>query len=329
MSSGMKSKSVHKRRKHPNCLNCDYTFGLADADEFCPSCGQENTDLHTGIGHWLMEIVEGILHFEGKFWITTKYLIAKPGILSKEFVAGHRTKFMPPVRMYLFVSFIFFLALGLRKEHKTRTEPESYIEQDKKLDEFWSTDMRMDDLASFSLGDFQVTRRELRHCYYRGDDALDSLLDAQSGSHGFIERALLKKMVKIEQEPDGVQAMGHNLLKAMSIIGFVLMPVYALLLNLFYYRKKLFYTEHFIFSIHSHTMLFAGGALFFAFGRISVFITLAIMLFLAVHHYISLKRFYGHSHIITSIKYLFLSAIYISIQIALFLIAFLGSVLLV
>jgi hypothetical protein len=329
MSSGMKSKSVHKRRKHPKCLNCDYTFGLADADEFCPSCGQENTDLHTGIGHWLMEIVEGILHFEGKFWITTKYLIAKPGILSKEFIDGHRTKFMPPVRLYLFVSFLFFLALGLRKEHRTRVEPESFIEQDKKLDELWSTDLRLDDIVSFTLGDFQITKRELRRCYYLGDKSIDSLFEVQVGPQSFVQRALLKKMVKIEHEPDGVQSLGHNLLKGMSIIGFILMPVYALLLNLFYYKKKLFYTEHFIFSLHSHTMLFVGGALFFAFGKISAIITLAVMIFLAIHHYISLKRFYGQSHPVTAVKYLFLSAIYIAIQIIFFMMAFLGSVLLV
>jgi hypothetical protein len=325
----MKPKPVHKRRKHPKCLNCDYTFGLADADEFCPSCGQENTDLHTGIGHWTMEIVEGILHFEGKFWITTKYLIAKPGILSKEFIEGHRTKFMPPVRMYLFVSFLFFLALGLRKEHKTRTQPESFIEQDKKLDELWATDIQLDDLFSFTLGDFQVTKRELRRCYFQGDEALDSLLDAQPGTPNLVERALLKKMVKIEHEPDGVQSLGHNLLKGMSIIGFILMPVYALLLYLFYYKKKFFYTEHFIFSIHSHTMLFVGGAFYFAFGKISGFITLAIMIFLAAHHYISLKKFYGQGHPITAVKYLFLAVIYITLQIILFMLAFLGSVLLV
>jgi hypothetical protein len=50
-----------------------------------------------------------VTHFDGKFFTTLKSLLLKPGFLTEEYVKGRRMKYLDPVRMYLFVSFAFFL----------------------------------------------------------------------------------------------------------------------------------------------------------------------------------------------------------------------------
>lgn len=50
-----------------------------------------------------------ITHFDGKFFSTVKYLITRPGFLSKEYISGRRASYLHPIRMYVFTSAVFFL----------------------------------------------------------------------------------------------------------------------------------------------------------------------------------------------------------------------------
>src|SRR5205085_3367447 len=57
------------------------------------------------IRHFLYDL----FHFDGKFFDTVKNLLTKPGIIAMEYTHGKRTKYLDPVRMYLFTSAVFFL----------------------------------------------------------------------------------------------------------------------------------------------------------------------------------------------------------------------------
>lgn len=50
-----------------------------------------------------------VLHFDGKFFSTLKYLLLKPGFLSHEYLRGRRASYLHPIRMYVFTSAIFFI----------------------------------------------------------------------------------------------------------------------------------------------------------------------------------------------------------------------------
>jgi len=53
--------------------------------------------------------VYDILHFDGKFFSTLKYLLFRPGFLSYEYLRGRRADYLHPIRMYVFTSAFFFL----------------------------------------------------------------------------------------------------------------------------------------------------------------------------------------------------------------------------
>jgi hypothetical protein len=94
-----------KERKPKDCLNC----GAEVHGRYCHICGQENAELRESFWHLLTHFVYDITHFDGKFFSTVKYLLLRPGYLSYEYMKGRRTRFLNPIRMYVFTSAIFFL----------------------------------------------------------------------------------------------------------------------------------------------------------------------------------------------------------------------------
>lgn len=104
--------SIHKkRRKVEICHNCHTILSLET--NFCPHCGQENHDLKVPIGHLAFEVFEGFTHFDTKFYNTMRAIFLSPGKITKDFLEGRRGRYVPPVRLYFLISFIFFLAMDL------------------------------------------------------------------------------------------------------------------------------------------------------------------------------------------------------------------------
>ena len=99
------------------CANCHYAFVPDEPAEFCPRCGQQNHDVNIGFGHVAEEFLEGIFHFDGKVFRTAGLLLFKPGELTRRFLAGHRVPYVPPIRLYVFISFVFFFVLSLQGGH--------------------------------------------------------------------------------------------------------------------------------------------------------------------------------------------------------------------
>ena len=63
------------------------------------------------VGHLIRHFFEDITHFDGKFFVTVKDLIVRPGFLTREYVAGRRVTYLNPIRMYIFISAVFFVSL--------------------------------------------------------------------------------------------------------------------------------------------------------------------------------------------------------------------------
>ena len=111
---------AHHATKQAACANCRYAFVPGEPDEFCPNCGQQNHAVEIGFSHVLEEFLEGIFHFDGKVFRTAGLLLFKPGELTRRFLAGHRVPYVPPIRLYVFISFVFFLLLGTQLGHEER-----------------------------------------------------------------------------------------------------------------------------------------------------------------------------------------------------------------
>jgi Protein of unknown function (DUF3667) len=96
-----------KERKEKVCLSCGATL----YGRYCHLCGQENIEPKESAWSLVTHFFYDITHFDGKFFSTVKYLLIRPGFLSREYMLGRRAKYLNPVRLYVFTSAFFFLIL--------------------------------------------------------------------------------------------------------------------------------------------------------------------------------------------------------------------------
>ena len=93
------------------CKNCNSKLmGI-----YCSACGQKNTEL-LSVKAIVKELTDNVLSFDSRFFITLKYLIIKPGFLTREYWAGRRTTYLPPLKMYLVLSVFYFFLQGFMND---------------------------------------------------------------------------------------------------------------------------------------------------------------------------------------------------------------------
>src|SRR5580698_7364960 len=87
------------------CKNCNAVL----LGRYCAECSQA-ADVHVPTTKELAhELLEGLTHSDSRLWRTLTTLWFKPGKLTEEFVLGRRVAYLPPFRLYLVLSVVFFL----------------------------------------------------------------------------------------------------------------------------------------------------------------------------------------------------------------------------
>ncbi len=97
---------VETKNGHIPCTNCNKVY----EGNFCPNCGEKRfSSHHLSIGHYAEETVEGLTHFDNKFFRTIKTLVAKPGQLSFDNINGKTVRFLKAFQLFLIINLIIFL----------------------------------------------------------------------------------------------------------------------------------------------------------------------------------------------------------------------------
>lgn len=107
----VKFKPKSTQIKGLECLNCGQPF--VGNENFCSFCGQKNTIKKLNFGTFVNNLFNGFFSYDSRFWTTFIPLLTKPGKVSKDYIQGKRARFVNPFQLYLNVSIIFFLILGI------------------------------------------------------------------------------------------------------------------------------------------------------------------------------------------------------------------------
>ena len=92
------------------CENCNEE--IVGKGQFCSNCGQKNID-ELNLKYILTQFVEDFFNVDSKFFKTLKFLSIRPGFLSKEYIDGRRVRYVPPIRLYIVISVVFFFVLSV------------------------------------------------------------------------------------------------------------------------------------------------------------------------------------------------------------------------
>ncbi len=110
----MKSITRFTRNIRGNrCLNCEND--ISEEDNFCSRCGQVNDLKKVSLKQYLSAYFDDFLSFDGRLLNTIATLIFKPGYVTKNYVEGKRMRYMNPFKLYLQITILFFLVVGLFK----------------------------------------------------------------------------------------------------------------------------------------------------------------------------------------------------------------------
>lgn len=342
-----------RERKEKNCLNCNAEL----QGRYCHVCGQENIETKETVWHLISHFFQDITHFDGKFFITLKYMVLKPGFVSMEYMLGRRASYVNPVRMYIFTSAFFFLIFfslfkvdesnvrTIRFNGKTRNEVA-------KLDSAEFADFTRALNREIIKVDTPMTRDDFAHYadtaevkvgfFFKGQDyssreAYDSALALGKVHHNWFQRQLKYKEIEInkkaEKNPDQVvRNFLGTLLHSLPQMFFISLPLFALMLQLLYSRhKEYYYVNHSIFSIHFYIFSFIIMLVMFGLGNLSgilgdtfvAFTELFIFLGILFYLYKAMHRFYRQRRAKTIFKFLVLClAILIIIMILLTIFVF-------
>ena len=90
----------HAGEARPGCANC----GTELVGPFCHACGQERGPGAVTIRALVADVADEVLSLDGRFVRTFRTLLFRPGVLTREYLAGHRVGYFAPFRLYLLVS---------------------------------------------------------------------------------------------------------------------------------------------------------------------------------------------------------------------------------
>jgi hypothetical protein len=272
-------------RKENDCLNC----GTLLEGHYCHNCGQENLELHESFGHIMDHAISDYFHFDHQFFHTLKPLLFKPGFLTNEYMAGRRAQYLHPIKMYIFISIVYFLLLFQSSHTSLKAEPKPDkppATTEKKMDSVKKVIERNPHLSAYekknieaalpkdkivtSYGTVKVAEDQIddrgpntwfapttKDTTYQQYLANQEKLPAGQRDD-FLTRLWNKKKIEYRQEYGNrakevfTDEIWHNAPKMM----FVLLPLFALILKIAFWKNKKYYVEHLIYSFHFHCFLF-------------------------------------------------------------------------
>lgn len=92
-----------------HCLNC----GEKVAGKFCSNCGQKFQPTKVPLRIYLEDAVETLFNIDNRVFKTLKDLFLKPGEITRNYLEGQRAAYLPPLRIYLSISVLYFLIIGI------------------------------------------------------------------------------------------------------------------------------------------------------------------------------------------------------------------------
>ena len=92
-----------------HCVGC----GAVVSGRYCADCGERTEPHDYSMKHFIEEVIETTAHVDGRVFASFRSLLARPGQLATDFLAGRRKTQLGPVQMFVVCNVLYFLFLPL------------------------------------------------------------------------------------------------------------------------------------------------------------------------------------------------------------------------
>ena len=271
------------------CLNC----GARLSGSFCSNCGQKDINLNISFGHLLSDFFGDIFSYDSRVFRTLVPLLCKPGLLTQQYNLGQRVRFVPPVRLFIIISLLYFFFLSLTGVEDDRIIITDAVQTGAGITESVTTSGPR---STTVLADKQKPGES--------SDAKD--LNGSGAANVFV-----RKVMAASKNREQVAA---TVFAWMPRVMFMLIPVFAFLLKIFYRKSGKYYVHHLVFSLHFQSFLFLLLFLLLPLSNAFENLTDKIVIIAApVYLFMSMRRVYAETFMSTLLKCLTLSVSYLFI----------------
>ncbi|WP_405235768.1 DUF4286 family protein [Lentisalinibacter orientalis] len=279
----------------PRCLNCGHVLH----GQYCGICGQRSSSRLISLWGLITEGLGDLLDMDSRLWRTLRALLLRPGYLTAEYLEGRRARFMPPFRMYLAFSLIFFItaffdmdgfqvefggdpgtatdeatrdaasevASGIRDSIDGRVPPEE-IERRAREPENAIEAEQGPEAAPDTGGDAAAAKADVDRAEENVTGACD---DLQFQIGGWLGQRLTEERLREACQrvlADRGRGLGRALIDDLPTALFAFLPVLAFVLKVLYPLSRRYYVEHLLFIVHYQSFVFLVLTLLVLLGRL-------------------------------------------------------------
>lgn len=306
------------------CENC----GAPLYGKYCYACGQPTTGMVRHFGSILSDVADSLLNIDERLFRTIGPLYLRPGKLTVDYFEGKRARYVTPFRLVFFLAIIAFFAIqltiraGFAHVVHVQTPPVAGVSISS------APPAHPVENEAFSGGNIRLNGHVLWNRQARplqvgwlpgfANDWLNDLMgNAQEQLHAMNSGSF-------ESQRAARQKFQLGMFSAAPTVLFVLLPVFALLLKVFYLFKRRLYMEHLIVAMHSHAFLMLSmlvlvaldllrGTLVPHAGWLSVPLALlraAAWIWIFLYLFLMQKRVYRQGWFMTAFKYCWIGLCY-------------------
>jgi hypothetical protein len=263
----------------PACLNC----GTELLGPFCYYCGQPDKNLIRFFPALVRDLLEDVVDFDSRFMRTLKPLLLHPGKLTRDYLLGRRFRYVPPMRLYIFSSMVFFILAAMLTGQAidiSSGKPGDgiHINFGEAVSKGLEEAVRQ---GKLSTGDADAITKIMDKIPGPEDDATPPAAEGQDKDviiiggkpwdretnpfnapfmPDFINEWINREIEESPQKGREIEANPNLIVdKVFDVLPaavFVMLPLVALLFKFWYLFAGKYYVEHLIYALHNHAFLF-------------------------------------------------------------------------
>ena len=344
---GRKRFLRQKDRERPPLTHCE-NCGAPLTGHWCAKCGQPAIDYRRSFRYIVVDLLDEFLNWDSRFFRTLGLLLVRPWKLTNEFLAGHRVRYVHPLRLYLLASILFFFAVNYwakslhlqpgKLTSENRAEIAAALDkqnltpdQRAKVERALNMANMSPEVAAIMAAKRKDTAQEetaTPQATATSKETATPLVDfspAKNPSTPFEKWVETHAKEKIGERGTNLQLFVKTLISNLPYMMLCCIPLFALVLKLLYVRRKVFYIDHLIYALHIHSFAYLATILIIlatiglnrvASGASAGWIIALFWIAFAAQIFLSIRRVYRQGWFISVFKFFFGGFVYLIVLVA-------------
>ncbi len=285
------------------CSNCLTSIQGA----YCAHCGQKHHAVLRHFSQVVGEFFTDVLNFDSKLLGTLKPLLFQPGMLSEEYFANRRMRYVSPLKLYFFLSVITFFLVQQSVENNVSPSDLIHFNDD-------APKNSKPNGVDINLINGKPWHAKTNPINLPIPDTFNTLINER-----------VTRLDAVLKSKDAKRQLIHAGLSALPTALLLMLPFFALLLKLAYLLNKRLYMEHLIVALHNHSFLLMYILCIVVASQLGIWwgesmtwlqsvidaINNLLWIVLPVYYFLSLKRVYQQGWRKTALKFCLLGFFYL------------------